>query len=201
VRRCFGVVADRRRSCLCRARHVAAGLGSAHPSRRRYAPIPRSLAVEGRAVSRLMIGVPGLLAKDGAEGTFAAALPDGTATVVKIADGASRACRTGPGRCPASARARGADPRRARDDASLRRRTRRRRGPRDGRREVGSGVRVLTAGYYSATELACRQVGRAQLHGARCVRVERGHRAGVSQPTYHPLAGRLLLLARAFTVM
>jgi L-asparaginase II len=45
----------------------------------------------GRAVTRLTRGVPGLLAKDGAEGAFAAALPDGSVAAVKIADGASRA--------------------------------------------------------------------------------------------------------------
>jgi L-asparaginase II len=35
--------------------------------------------------------VPGLVAKDGAEGVFAAALPDGAAVALKIDDGASRA--------------------------------------------------------------------------------------------------------------
>jgi L-asparaginase II len=44
-----------------------------------------------RVVTRLMSEIPGLLAKDGAEGAFVAALPDGAAAVVKIADGASRA--------------------------------------------------------------------------------------------------------------
>jgi L-asparaginase II len=45
----------------------------------------------GREVTDLMAGVPGLVAKDGAEGVFAAALPDGSAVAVKIADGATRA--------------------------------------------------------------------------------------------------------------
>lgn len=44
-----------------------------------------------RVVTRLMDGVPGLLSKDGAEGAFVAALPDGRAAAVKVADGASRA--------------------------------------------------------------------------------------------------------------
>jgi L-asparaginase II len=44
-----------------------------------------------REVSDLMAGVPGLVAKDGAEGVFAAALPDGSAVAVKVADGATRA--------------------------------------------------------------------------------------------------------------
>ena len=38
-----------------------------------------------------MVHIPGLMAKDGAEGVFAAALPDGRAVAVKIADGGYRA--------------------------------------------------------------------------------------------------------------
>lgn len=45
----------------------------------------------GRDVAALMRAVPGLLAKDGYEGVQIAALPDGHAVAVKIADGASRA--------------------------------------------------------------------------------------------------------------
>jgi L-asparaginase II len=45
----------------------------------------------GRDVTRLMEAVPGLVAKDGAEGMYAAALADGSAAVVKIGDGAARA--------------------------------------------------------------------------------------------------------------
>lgn len=52
---------------------------------------PDLLAGAGRAVTRLMHAVPGLIAKDGAEGVFAAALPDGGAVALKIDDGASRA--------------------------------------------------------------------------------------------------------------
>jgi L-asparaginase II len=44
-----------------------------------------------RLVTRLMETVPGLVAKDGAEGVFGAALPDGSAVAVKIDDGAHRA--------------------------------------------------------------------------------------------------------------
>ena len=44
-----------------------------------------------RPVSVLMRAVPGLMAKDGAEGVFVAGLLDGRAVVVKISDGASRA--------------------------------------------------------------------------------------------------------------
>jgi len=45
-----------------------------------------------RDVTVLMQLVHGLLAKDGAEGVFVAAVPDGRAVGVKIADGAFRAC-------------------------------------------------------------------------------------------------------------
>ncbi|MFJ8199406.1 asparaginase [Streptomyces sp. NPDC096152] len=45
----------------------------------------------GRDVAALMRAVPGLLAKDGFEGVQVAALPDGRAIAVKIADGAVRA--------------------------------------------------------------------------------------------------------------
>lgn len=49
--------------------------------------------VEGHAeaVTRLLRAVPGLVAKDGAEGVFAASLPDGTGVAVKVDDGAARA--------------------------------------------------------------------------------------------------------------
>ncbi|POX43841.1 asparaginase [Streptomyces sp. Ru72] len=45
----------------------------------------------GRDIAALMRAVPGLLAKDGFEGVQVAALPDGRAVAVKIADGANRA--------------------------------------------------------------------------------------------------------------
>jgi L-asparaginase II len=45
----------------------------------------------GRDVAAVMRAVPGLLAKDGFEGVQVAALPDGRAVAVKIADGANRA--------------------------------------------------------------------------------------------------------------
>ncbi len=52
---------------------------------------PELVAGERRDATRLMRLVPGLMAKDGAEGVFAAALPDGRAAAVKIVDGAGRA--------------------------------------------------------------------------------------------------------------
>lgn len=52
---------------------------------------PQVVGGTGRDVTALMLGLPGLLAKDGAEGVYAAALPDGSAVALKIADGAARA--------------------------------------------------------------------------------------------------------------
>jgi len=52
---------------------------------------PEVVGGPGRDVTHLMQRVPGLLAKDGAEGVYAVALPDGTAVALKIADGAARA--------------------------------------------------------------------------------------------------------------
>lgn len=52
---------------------------------------PDLVGGEGRDVTRLMRAVPGLMAKDGAEGVFVAAVPDGPAAAVKIADGNGRA--------------------------------------------------------------------------------------------------------------
>jgi L-asparaginase II len=43
-----------------------------------------------RTVTRLCAAVPGLMAKDGAEGVFVAALPDGRAVVLKVLDGSAR---------------------------------------------------------------------------------------------------------------
>jgi L-asparaginase II len=45
----------------------------------------------GRDVTRLMLGAPGVVAKDGAEGVFAAATADGAAVAVKVVDGTGRA--------------------------------------------------------------------------------------------------------------
>ena len=52
---------------------------------------PGLLGGENRSVTRLVRAVPGLIAKDGAEGVYVAALPDGRAVAVKADDGALRA--------------------------------------------------------------------------------------------------------------
>jgi L-asparaginase II len=54
----------------------------------------------------MMRAVPSLMAKDGAEGVFAAALPGGVAAAVKVSDGASRAAAVV---LPAALRAAGVD--------------------------------------------------------------------------------------------
>jgi L-asparaginase II len=52
---------------------------------------PEWLGGTGRDVTALLRGVPGIIAKDGAEAVYAAALPDGRAAAVKVADGGDRA--------------------------------------------------------------------------------------------------------------
>ena len=52
---------------------------------------PEMVGGDGRDVTLFMRHVPGLMAKDGADGVFAAAMPDGRAVALKIADGANRA--------------------------------------------------------------------------------------------------------------
>ena len=51
---------------------------------------PHWVGGTGRTATVLMAAVPGLVAKDGAEGVCAAALPDGRALAVKVLDGAMR---------------------------------------------------------------------------------------------------------------
>ncbi|HZZ97955.1 MAG TPA: asparaginase [Jatrophihabitantaceae bacterium] len=52
---------------------------------------PRLIGGTGRAVTELTAAVPGLVCKEGAEGVWAAALPDGRAFAAKIDDGGMRA--------------------------------------------------------------------------------------------------------------
>ena len=52
---------------------------------------PEYVGGTGRDVTALMAGVPGLLAKDGAEAVHVAALPDGRVVALKIVDGSQRA--------------------------------------------------------------------------------------------------------------
>ena len=52
---------------------------------------PEFVCGERSEVTGLMRAVPGLLVKDGAESVYVAALPDGRAVALKIADGGFRA--------------------------------------------------------------------------------------------------------------
>ncbi|GLZ32379.1 asparaginase [Lentzea sp. NBRC 105346] len=52
---------------------------------------PEWVGGTGRDVTTLMRAIPGLVAKDGAEGVYAVGLPNGSAVALKIADGSSRA--------------------------------------------------------------------------------------------------------------
>jgi L-asparaginase II len=52
---------------------------------------PEWVGGTGRDVTDLMRGLPGAVAKDGAEGVYGIGLPDGSAVAVKIADGSNRA--------------------------------------------------------------------------------------------------------------
>ena len=65
--------------------------GSAmHQVRRAMIARPDMVGGTGREVTALMAGVPGLMAKDGAEGVLAGGLPDGRAVALKLADGSWR---------------------------------------------------------------------------------------------------------------
>ncbi|WP_344248969.1 asparaginase [Isoptericola hypogeus] len=57
---------------------------------RAFAAHPEMVAGEGRDATAVMRAVPGLVAKDGADGVYAAGLPDGSAVAFKVLDGASR---------------------------------------------------------------------------------------------------------------
>jgi L-asparaginase II len=52
---------------------------------------PEMVGGTGRDVTASIRAVPGLICKDGAEGVYAGALPDGTAFAVKVLDGSGRA--------------------------------------------------------------------------------------------------------------
>jgi L-asparaginase II len=64
---------------------------SGHPVHRAMTTHPDLVGGPTRDVSILMRLVPGLMVKDGAEGVQVAALPDGRAVAVKVADGGGRA--------------------------------------------------------------------------------------------------------------
>ena len=69
---------------------LAAGDGLERRVGRAMSAHPWHVAGTGRDATRFMEAVPGLVAKDGADGVYAAGLPDGGAVAVKIADGSAR---------------------------------------------------------------------------------------------------------------
>ncbi len=78
-------------SLLGVARAYQALVTTGHRVARAMRAHPELVGGDDRDVTQLMRAVPGLVAKDGAEGVYVAALPDGRAVAVKIADGAERA--------------------------------------------------------------------------------------------------------------
>jgi L-asparaginase II len=79
---------------LARAFATLASAAPGSPERRCFDAMrahPDLVGGHERDVTELMRGVPGLVAKDGAEGVYAAAMNDGRAAAVKIDDGAARA--------------------------------------------------------------------------------------------------------------
>lgn len=78
-------------SLLALARAVRALAIGGHRVHRAMTAYPELVGGPRRDVTLLMQAVPGLLVKDGAEGVQVAALPDGRAVALKIADGAARA--------------------------------------------------------------------------------------------------------------
>ena len=69
---------------------LASGDGLPRRVGRAMSAHPWHVAGTGRDATRFMEAVPGLVAKDGADGVYAAGLPDGGAVALKITDGSSR---------------------------------------------------------------------------------------------------------------
>ncbi len=69
---------------------LATGDGTSRQTADAMRAHPDLVGGPGREVTQLLEGVPGLVAKDGAEGVFAAALPDGSSAAVKVLDGSTR---------------------------------------------------------------------------------------------------------------
>ena len=74
---------------IARAPHTAPGTPEARVAAAMSAH-PWHVAGTGRDATDVMRAAPGLVAKDGAEGVYAAALPDGSALAFKVADGSAR---------------------------------------------------------------------------------------------------------------
>ena len=70
---------------------LATGAGTSQVVAQAMRTHPGLVGGTGRDVTALHEGITGLVCKDGAEGVYAAGLPDGSAVAVKVADGATRA--------------------------------------------------------------------------------------------------------------
>ena len=70
---------------------LATGAGTSQAVAQAMRTHPGLVGGTGRDVTALHEGITGLVCKDGAEGVYAAGLPDGSAVAVKVADGATRA--------------------------------------------------------------------------------------------------------------
>ena len=76
------------------SRIATAGPGThEHAVAQAVAAHPRLVGGPHRDVSAVLAAVPGLVGKDGAEGVFAAASPDGSALALKVGDGSGRPVR------------------------------------------------------------------------------------------------------------
>jgi L-asparaginase II len=69
---------------------ASAADGAAHEVASAMRAFPRLIGGTGRAVTELSAAVPGLVCKEGAEGVWGAALPDGRAFAAKFDDGSAR---------------------------------------------------------------------------------------------------------------
>ncbi len=69
---------------------LSAGEGLERRVGRAMSEHPWYVGGTGRDATRFMEAVPGLVAKDGADGVYAAGLPDGGAVAVKVLDGSAR---------------------------------------------------------------------------------------------------------------
>jgi L-asparaginase II len=76
--------------CLSQAVQAPAGSPEGRVARAMSAH-PEVVGGTRRDVTAFMRAIPGLIAKDGAEGVYVAALPDGTGMAIKVEDGADRA--------------------------------------------------------------------------------------------------------------
>ncbi|WP_066584191.1 asparaginase [Cellulomonas timonensis] len=140
---------------IARAPQMAPGSAEARVAQAMSAH-PWHVAGTGRDATEVMRAAPGLIAKDGAEGVYAAALPDGTSIAFKVADGSAR---PRPAILRAALRVAGADQAPGADVGAL---------DRAGRvdvlghgRPVGAVIAAFGEGFGAAADQAADGAGRA----------------------------------------